>query len=381
MALLFCIIALAVVVALQNNLYRRHTFRNMRYRCYFSTDEAYEGDEIELVEELTNAKLLPIPWMKTDFTTSRWLDFAGTRSVVTDDSRFVASFFMLRSYHKVQRRWKVRCTRRGVFEIGRVSLVASDLLGNHVASKAVESGARITVLPDPLQLEDINYSPTRATGDVLVRRSLISDPFYIVGAREYMEGDPMNRIDWLATARTRQLMVHKNAFTASPSTAVLLNMQSREFERGKPIDAANIEDCIHVCAGLFYASLHDNIPVELLANSAAEEGTVSTGLSYGVGHVANLLRTLAALPPESSGDFSRWLAEEGPSVKATDVIIVSSYLNEGMLAYAEGRPGVKFIIIGYADPKILPPDCEAILLFDLLKRRKERHETESSSAV
>lgn len=372
MALLFCILAVVLVIGLQNSLYRKYTFRDMRYHCFFTVDEAYEGDEIELIEEITNAKLLPIPWMKTDFTTSKWLDFAGTRSVVTDESRFVSSFFLLRSYHKVQRRWKVRCTRRGVFEIGRVSLVASDLLGNHVASQAVDSGARITVLPDPTLLEDFEYSPTRSTGDVQVRRNVIDDPFFIVGAREYTERDPMNHIDWLATARTRQLMVHQHAFTASPSTAILLNMQSREFERGKPIDAQNVEECIHVCAGFFYASLRDNIPIGLFANALLGADTVATPSSYGVGHVTDLLRRLAALPPQSSGEFSRWLEEVGASVTASDVIIVTTYLNEAMIAYARQRKGVRFAVIGYVDPQTLPADCEAVLLFDYLREKERR---------
>ena len=39
------------------------------------------------------------------------------RSQLTDRQRFVPSFFMLKSYQKVSRRWKVKCMKRGVYAV------------------------------------------------------------------------------------------------------------------------------------------------------------------------------------------------------------------------------------------------------------------------
>lgn len=221
MALVILAAVLLLVFWVQNTLYHGRMFRHLSYRCYFSTDEAYEGDEIELVEELENRKLLPVPWLRSDFTTSKFLDFAGTRSVVTDKDRYVVSFFMLKSYHKVTRRWKVRCRRRGVFSIEKVSLVATDPLGNNVFSQNVAIGASLTVLPSPTLFEDTDRHVRHLTGDVTVRRHLVSDPFTIAGTREYAESDPLKLVDWLATARVGKLMVRECAYTTSPSLAVV----------------------------------------------------------------------------------------------------------------------------------------------------------------
>jgi len=174
MALFFLVIIILTAVKIQNKIYKKYMFHNLTYKCYFSKDEAFEGDEIELIEEFSNAKLLPIPWIKSDFTTSKWLDFAETQSVITDQSRFVASFFVLKSFYHVTRKWKVKCLKRGVFSIEQVSLVACDLFGNHNKSKAVDVHTSIVVLPNPVELEEIDLTARHMIGDVLVTRHLIA---------------------------------------------------------------------------------------------------------------------------------------------------------------------------------------------------------------
>ena len=84
---------LLAILWLQNWIYRKYALQDVHYRCYLSRDQVYEGDEIELIEELENRKWLPLPWFKTEITASRWLDFAGAQSQLTDKSRFVPSFF------------------------------------------------------------------------------------------------------------------------------------------------------------------------------------------------------------------------------------------------------------------------------------------------
>ena len=117
-------VAIAVVLVglflLQNQLYKQYAFKNIRYSCTLSCNECYEGDEIELIEEIVNRKWLPLPWLKAEITTSRWLSFAGAQSGVTGETRFVPSFFSVKGYSRVTRRWKVKCLKRGEFSIEQV---------------------------------------------------------------------------------------------------------------------------------------------------------------------------------------------------------------------------------------------------------------------
>ena len=188
----FLMIVLVFFVA-ERQIYLRCWDKKLTYECRFSTDEAFEGDEIELVETVTNNKWLPIPWAKTEISTSKWLDYAGSQSVVTDQTRFVPSFFVLKSHHRVVRRWKVKCLRRGVFGVGKITIVATDLLGRESLSMPVSVRAEVTVLPKPLDSEVLALTPSGLNGETVVRRRLVTDPFFVSGVREYTRFDSANR--------------------------------------------------------------------------------------------------------------------------------------------------------------------------------------------
>ena len=245
--LVLLIIIFLVCIAI-NLLYKKYWDKNLYYACKFSVDEAYEGDEIELVETMTNRKLLPLPWAKTEITTSAYLDFAGSQSIVTDKSRFVPSFFMLKSYHRVVRKWKVKCLRRGEFDIDRITIVATDPLGRSTYSLPVVSHSPLTVLPRPLDPDEYLLQPSGLTGEVIVPRKLVSDPFLVSGVREYTQYDSANRIHWSATAREGRIMVRNNDYTSDQNVTLILNMQTRADEGRKLVDEEDIEHGILVAA-------------------------------------------------------------------------------------------------------------------------------------
>ena len=85
--------------AAQAMLYTRYGMRRLSYRCRFDRTEVEEGEELCLIEEIENSGFLPMPWVKSEYSVSRHLDFAGTHSVVTGDTRFVSSLFFLRVTH------------------------------------------------------------------------------------------------------------------------------------------------------------------------------------------------------------------------------------------------------------------------------------------
>ena len=128
------VIILLLALWLQMLVFSGCVFRRLDYRCEFSAKEAHEGDSIYLVETVYNGKLLPVPWLKVDIHSSRWLDFAGTCSVLAQDSRRVTSSFILKSYQKTTRRWKLKCLKRGVFNTENVTLVSGDLLNFSIVS-------------------------------------------------------------------------------------------------------------------------------------------------------------------------------------------------------------------------------------------------------
>lgn len=335
-AIIFMVI---VLLTAQLLLFAKNSFRHFEYTCFFTKDEVMEGDEVGLVEIVSNRKWLPLPWLKSELSTSRWLEYAGSQSEVVGEIRYVPSFFALKSYQKVSRTWKVKCLKRGVFEIRRVDLVGSDLLGFSSFSYSAQVNARLTVLPRPLENNELICLPRYLNGDTVVRRQLLDDPFFVAGAREYTGLEPMNRIHWNATAREGKLMVFENQYTSRNNLSVLLNVQQRPGKAGSMDGDDDLENCIRFCAYLFGTAAKEDIPFRFLCNGA-DSGTrqpVCTAESWGTAFALEQSRTLARLMVDNAKKIDLFLQEDAAFLSSAQLVLVSTYLDENLKAFARGK--------------------------------------------
>lgn len=367
MEFLGLLVIIGLIMYIQSQVYTKSAFKQLTYECHFSHKEACEGDDILLIETLSNKKWLPIPWLKAELNTTKWLEFADSQSVVTDKTRFVPSFFMIGGYKKIERAWKVKCLKRGRFEVAAV-LVSTDLFGKALLSGIVSCKAEIVVLPRPYDLELPPLSPKQMMGETIVKRHLIPDPFMISGVREYTERDGVNKIHWSATAKVGHIMVYNNDYTSEQSLCVILNMQSRAFENIDVIDKEPIENCIRICARLFDNALVDGKPVCFLSNTNAVneserqsrtfEKHIETHSFWGQEHVHNLLLMLADLTLTSTRDFDGFLEDIYDSVAASDIFIVTNFLDNGMVSFAQNKGfwgiNVTFFVTGKMSNEPLP---------------------------
>lgn len=328
----------AVVLGFQMFLLCKYGFHKLNYKCEFSVPEAHEGDNIYLIETVYNGKLLPVPWLKVDIHSSRWLDFAGTCSVIAQDGRRVTSSFMLRSYQKTTRRWKLKCLKRGVFITENVTLVSGDLLNFRVVSVPVSVNAHLMVYPEIVDFEELFTPVNLLQSDRIVNRWIVDDPFMVSGAREYTPGDALNRVHWPASARTGKLMVKKNDFTSQRSLTVLLNMQSQLYEYADTINKKMVELGIKVAATLFDRSLKEGTPVRFGTNGCTAPDArqaIFTGEAADKEHIQDLFKILARLLMKNVKDFEALLDDVLPVLDNTEVVIVTAYLSKRLCEQAD----------------------------------------------
>ncbi|NLC69275.1 MAG: DUF58 domain-containing protein [Clostridiaceae bacterium] len=324
---------IAMTVLLQATLFKRTAFKKLDYKCEFSTGEAHEGDEIFLVETIYNKKLIPVPWLKVEINSSRWLEFAETRSVVAQENRHVTSSFFLRSYQKVTRRWSLKCLKRGVFRIDKVTLVSGDLLGNATNSLPVDVNAEIQVYPQTIELQKIFTPVNHLQGDTIVKRWIIEDPFIISGVREYTTRDPMKKIHWNSTARTGRLMVRQEDFTSKFGLSVILNVQSIENEYFDAVYKDFIELGIKAAATIFDIALRNGIPARLASNGSTVDGErqmIYTQEASGRSHISSLLAILAKMELRRIRDFEDYTGDISEGITNSEIIVITSYLTEGI---------------------------------------------------
>lgn len=353
----------------------------VEYNCQFSQNEATEGEVIQITETVINRKFLPVPWFKSEITTSRYLKFADSQSIVTDQTRFVPSFFMLKSYSKLQRVWNVTCLKRGIYNIHTIQLVGSDLLGAMSISQKAEVDITLTVLPKPIDYEELNLSPKYFYGEVLVKRLIMPDPFYRMGVREYAHGDTMNKIHWKLSAKEQKLMSYNNEFTSSQNMSLVLNMQSQEYERAEVTHREIMEKAIKLCATIIYSCEKNSIPVKLYSNANNDTGkgnykntrnNTESHEFFSAGHTKNLMYTLASLDLYATRAFRYYADEIYGKLNTSDIILVTCFIDEHMIDFVSRKVqdgiNVKVICLSYIPERFLNSGHNIICLADEFER-------------
>jgi len=349
MDIIVIVIVIALALYAETAIYGKFGLYGITYRVYLSEREAYEGDEIEIIEEVVNQKLLPIPWLKSEIYTSSWLDFAGTASNEAAKARFAPSVFALRPYQKCVRKWRVKCLKRGVFRLDDTTIVTCDIFGFVNNSAKIKVDEYITVLPRPLDIADEAYADKNFIGDDITRRFICPDPFLISGTREYTGSEPLSRVHWNATAKRGGLMVYNNDYTTECGVLIAINMQKREGGKVIPAYYGDVEYYIKLAAAILDQCARSGFRAGFFSNGGGnpdnDGGSESSVYipACPVRKFGEILRGLAALDEkECRTDFAASFRRVDLS-DYTDVVVITPYLSESVVAALKNtRLNVRF---------------------------------------
>ncbi|MEN8905207.1 MAG: DUF58 domain-containing protein, partial [Clostridiales bacterium] len=311
------IISLLILVALGMLLQRillGWGFENrIEYDCYFTKKEVFEGDELFFIEVIYNRNVIPVPWMRVEINSSKWLEFANSNSTIAQEKRYITSNFAIKSYQKVTRKWHLRCDKRGVYDINIITLISGDLFGGERYSKPVYVKADLVVFPKKVELNDILSPINYYNGVNFVRRWIMEDPFTYAGSRNYIPGDSINKIDWKLTSKTNDVIIKKHDYTSHDDLTIFLNIQSQETEYFGTVDKSLIEVGIKISATIIDNVLENKIPVKLLSNGIIDfkdKKYVITKSAYNSKHIYYLYNILAKIKLKSKVNFDKLLDNE-----------------------------------------------------------------------
>jgi uncharacterized repeat protein (TIGR01451 family) len=161
------------------------------------------GDTIAVVITVENKGVLPIAWVLLE-------DVLPTRALLFDPPslRVVGRRLRLMSLGSRGRNtlyYQLECNRRGFYQIGPLVMETGDLFGLHRRFRVASQPHFLLVYPQVIPLLGYDISSRRPIGEIRISNRIFEDPTRIAGVRPYQPGDPLNRINWRATARTGQL--------------------------------------------------------------------------------------------------------------------------------------------------------------------------------
>ncbi|WP_138751190.1 DUF58 domain-containing protein [Paenibacillus sinopodophylli] len=341
MILFWFIVAAIAILGLQGRIFQKRVLRHMKYERHFTSKTCYSGEQVELVEEMVNAKWLPVPWLRVESQLSTHLHFQKQENFSVSSGKLYQnhkSFFSLAPYTRIKRTHRMTCAKRGWYKLQTVTLTGGDLLGMSHTSKQLPLNSELIVYPKlaEVPIQELPYHSWQ--GDQSVSRWIINDPFIIAGVRQYQAGDTFKQINWKATAKTGDLQVHQYDFTADRRLMIYLNVDDAEGMWRSVTDFALIERGIEWAAGAAAAVIRQGMEVGFSANMPIIGESVSFHMEPrgGSEHLLGIFEGMAKLEIERTELFHHLLEREARSgYSERDVLIITAYWNDELELHAD----------------------------------------------
>jgi len=340
--MLACYIAVtvALVALIQSLIYRRRGLKKLTYSRSYYPNRVFEGETVTMTERISNAKLLPMPWVRVESILSPNLRYVaphkGGEENTKEEKNTVYgehnAIFSIAPYSSVVRRYTMLCEKRGYYALRAVNITCQEIFGiGNTTSREEAINAVVTVYPRIADMRELSDLSRSLMGDVVVRRWIAEDPFMLRGIREYTPDDPMSKINWKASARTGDFMVNENDYTADIRLLVLFNVQADRFFQ-TDVDPECIEEGISQAAGLLQYAAEHGIAASFRSNSIDSPlGENRVDFGTGGGHLSEVFTQLACVSRTAKNDFSNFLEEvsaESPS--DLGILVMTAYLNDAI---------------------------------------------------
>ena len=332
MSLFLLLLVASALAVLQVVLFRSFGMKGIKYRRYFSAYAVYEGQHVNMVEEISNAKLLPVPWLRVEARMSQNLRFKRQENLAIADEQYHRSLFSLGPWRKITRTHEVTCLRRGCYAIDSVALSTGDMLGMAERSQTIENQMELIVYPRILDFSALYVPSRRWQGDVVVHRFIEPDPFLINGIRTFRSGDTIKDVHWAATARTGSLKVKTRDYTASPRLMIVVNIQLTDDQWGELNEeqGLQIEECMALAATYAIWAQKNGVETGFLCNgryAVMDDTAVEVNLGGGQGHLMQILEAMARMKIIRRRSFAPYIDDEiiPRGITGCDIVIISQY--------------------------------------------------------
>jgi uncharacterized protein (DUF58 family) len=228
----------------------KHALKGIKVDVGYTKQRLSQGDFTSVKITVASKKSFLSSAIKLTLNTSRDIEIEGFSLVEnrTSDS-FWTKALALKAGKTIQYEYKVHSDKRGVFYIYDLFIEIKDPtgLGKIIATKRMKS--EMIVYPSMIDSLPPNINLRGLEGNHQVRRLIHDDSSFFIGSRGYKAGDPLNRVDWKATARVGRLHTKQFAYTSQKQLMIIGNLRTQEkWALGH--DKEVIERIISVTAGL-----------------------------------------------------------------------------------------------------------------------------------
>jgi len=350
--------------------WNRYVLHGINYQRSLSERRAFLGEELELSLEVTNRKLLPVPWLKIEDEYPLPVTILdGTVQPSTKPGiGLLGSLMSLRWYERSKWRYKLRCDKRGVYPFGPAHIEAGDLFGLFNSQYSRSEQDWLIIYPRVKPVELLDLPPKDPFGEVKARQRIFEDPSRTIGIRDYQFRDTLKRIHWKATARRQRLQVRVYEPTTSFQLLIFLNMVTlpRHWQGSIP---ELLEEVVSAGASIANYAVDKRFQVGLLANGCWPQSDQPLKVlpSRSPDQLTRILEALAAVSAMPTISIEDLLNSESARLPwgATLAVVTAVVTEELLIVMNRLQDAGRRMVLLHMDDKPLPFDVPRLAVHRL----------------
>ena len=355
MTILLVLLGAVLIQYLAGVYYKKNWDRQLRMTLHFEETAVTEGEGGTLTEIIENRKWLFLPMLQAGFMVNRNLSFSEEENASVSDNTYKRDIFSVMSWQRIIRQVSFSALKRGYYEITQTELFTKGPLMSGELYSTCPVSTYLYVYPKKESGQNFAELFQKLSGVLEERKRLLEDPFTFRGIREYAPGDPMNRINWKASARTGTYMVNMQDSTTAGKVWLLLDVEDETIWKYEELH----ETGIRIAAALAEEFLGRGIETGVICNGrdcvSGEE--ICVPARAGKGQSTRILQSLSRMDlNKAPGKFSQCLAARKNgllSEEAFCILITRNQYEELVLAMEElGRKNQGCVFLAALYPEM-----------------------------
>ena len=318
-----------------SRLWNRYCLRRVEYKRKLSRNQVFFGEEIVYEIEINNRKPLPLPWLQVEDDLPEKVTLLKGKAVSTQDERVtLTNIFPINMYHRVKRRFPMKCLQRGAFAFGPSHIRSGDLFGFFRQDMYIDKVDYLLVYPRLVPLEKLGIPSQQLFGDIRLKHHLFQDPVLTAGVREYQSGDSLKHIHWKSTARTSRLQTKIYEPTTTVDISIFLDVRTLKAPLwGSVVQLQELG--IITAASMSQHALDAGFRVGMYINQITRfsRGMVRVPHSRHPDQLMRILETLAQLHQVETIPMVRYIRQEARNLPwGSTLVLISAQPSDETLA-------------------------------------------------
>lgn len=332
---LFLIALLFVLAGGASRLWNRFCLHRIEFRRNLSSDRVFFGEEVVYEIEVANRKLLPLPWLQIEDELPESVTLLKGKVTASHEGRVILNnIFPINWYHRIKRRYPMKCLQRGTFIFGPAKISSGDLFGLFRREIRNEELSYLMVFPRLVALEKLGIPSKQLFGDIRLKSHLFQDPVLTAGVRDYHFGDSMKRIHWKSSARLRKLQTKIYEPTTTVDISIFLDVRTVQAPHWGSTPQL-LELGIITAAAVARHALEEGYRVGLHVNQLTifSKGPVRVPHSQHADQLLHILEALAQLHQVESLPISRFVRREAGNLPwGSTLLVISAQPGDELIA-------------------------------------------------